>query len=81
MQGMKYIVYDDHYRGFLPYIFALAVQHSDFASQMGFQKERIRSAGMVTIGSNGPRCFGNSLTLGVSVDPDDQDLILRHLEP
>jgi len=81
MYGMKYIVYDCPYKGLMPFIFSNQIQHADFAMQNGLEDKHIRSAGSITFGSTGPKCFGNSLTLSKAVHENDEYLILQNLEP
>lgn len=77
---MKYICFDNGLYDEIV-MFVDSNDHKQFAMRLNLKDEAIISAGFVTFYSDGPECFGQSVSLNKKCrDIIDTNLLVRYLE-
>ena len=73
MQKVKYVRFDRN--TFV--LFSAHIDHADIAEGIG--RDRVRSAGFVSIGETEAQCYGESLGLSLSSKEEDSKLMSKFL--
>lgn len=78
----KYIVLDDDRGPLQMIIFPPSIIHADVAKKFATSNIKIKSAGFIRRKSSyedGMFCYGNSISLNVSSNPDIDNILLKRL--
>jgi hypothetical protein len=60
-------------------IFDNYIDHSTMAEMLGAKREDLVSAGFIKSSTEGVRCYGESISLGVRSRPQDTEMACRKL--
>lgn len=71
---MKYIIINNH-KGLGPCLFPITKTHADIAKIFMKPGEKIFSAGFVSVGPDGVKCYGKSRSLKVTSQKNDTKII------
>ena len=76
MEFPKYISYNEGY-GHIIVVFPPMIKHDDMVSRLRIKREHLLGAGQVNFLSARKKCFGTSVSLGLSPDQGDEKALVR----